>query len=116
MTTAQADGDRPIKVAKRMKNSAVKEVGLVRRNALTHIAKHNAGHFLQQSRVTKMKEHPVPLVGFCADVFKKKNTGAINVRSKWCAERLDKNRDAAASESTVSKSGPQNPKALFDTK
>src|SRR3981081_1398338 len=93
MTTAQTDSDRPIKVAKRMKDSAVEIVRLVVRYALAHVPKDDAGHSFQQSGVAKMKKHTVPLVRFRSNVFQKKNAGAIDLRSIRCTERLRKDRD-----------------------
>src|ERR1700733_6888819 len=44
---AQTNGNRPIKVAKRVKNNAVKVLALIRRNALAHIAEDNARYSFQ---------------------------------------------------------------------
>src|ERR1700757_409086 len=96
MTTAQTDTDRPIKVAKRMKDSAIKIRRLVVRYALAHVPKDDAGHSFQQSGITQMKKHTVPLVRFRADVLKKKNTGAINLWSIWRPKRLRKDGDTAS--------------------
>ncbi len=116
MTTAQTDGDGPIKVAKRMKDSAIKIVRLVIRYALAHVAEDNARHFLQQSSVAKMKKHTVPLVRFRADVFQKKNTGAIDVRSIRCAKRLREDRDATSIQLAFRATGPEYAKAVFNPK
>src|SRR5260370_29834328 len=116
MTTAQTDGDRSVKVAKRMKDRAVEIVRLVVRYRLTHVAEDDTGRLFQQSGLAKMKQHTVPLVGFRADVFKKKNTRAINVRSIRCAECLREDRDTTSIQLAFRAAGSEDAKAVINTK
>src|ERR1700720_2656872 len=97
-----------------MKNRAIKIVRLVVRNALAHIPKDDARHFLQQSGISKMKEHAVPLVRFRTNVFKEKNTRAINLRSIWCPKRLREDRDTAAIQQTFRATGSKDAKTVFN--
>ena len=117
MTTTQANGDRSIKVAKRMEDSAVEVVRLVFRYALAHVAEDDAGHVLQQSGVSKMKKHTVPLVRFRTNVLQKKDAaGAINLRSIRRAKRLPEDRNTASIHPAFRTSGPEDAKAVVNTK
>src|ERR1700688_4765778 len=99
-----------------MKNSAIKIVRLVVRNALAHIAENDTSHFFQQSGVSKMKQHTVPLIRFCADVFKKKNAGTLNLRSIRCAQRLGEDGDTAAIQLAFCMSRPENAQTIVNSK
>src|ERR1700731_2297034 len=97
-----------------MKNSAIKIVRLVVRYALAHIAEHDARHFFQQSGIAKMKKHTVPLIRFCADVFKKKNTGTLNLRCIRRAKRLREDGDTPPLQLTFRMAWPENTKAVVN--
>src|SRR6266436_4806387 len=116
MTTAQTDGDRPVKVAKRMKNSPVEIVRLIGRYTLAHVTEDDAGHFFQQSRVAKMKKHAIPLVGVRSTVLQKKNAGAVNLRSIRRPKRLREDRDTASIQLASRTTRPENAEAVINTK
>src|ERR1700688_769961 len=99
-----------------MKDSALKIVRLIVRYALAHVAEDDAGHFFNQPGIAKMKKHTVPLVRLRADVLKKKNTGAINVRCIRCAECLREDRDTAPIQLAFRTARPENAKAVFNAK
>src|ERR1700712_11257 len=116
MTAAQPNADRSVKIAKRVQNGAIEIVRLVRRYALTHIAEDNARHLFQQSGVAKMKKHAIPLVRFRADVFKKKNTGAVNLWSIRCTERLREDGDTSPIQLAFRETGSEDAQSVFNAK
>src|SRR5271170_3276324 len=95
MTTAQPNRNRPLKIAKRMKNRPLQIIVLIDRDALAHIAEDDAGHLLQQSGITQVQQHAVPLIGFSADIFEKENALRVDPRSIGCTKRLRENRDTS---------------------
>src|SRR5258708_26277222 len=116
MTAAQPNADRSVKIAKRVQNGAIEIVRLVRSYALTHIAEDDAGHSFQQSGVAKMNKHAIPLVGFRADVFKKKNTGAFDLRSIRRAECLREDGDTSPIQLAFRETWSEDPQSVFNAK
>src|ERR1700760_476190 len=78
MPAPQANTDRAIKLTKRVKNRSLEILHLFRRNILPHIPEDNPSHFLEKSRITKMKQHPIPLIRLGPNVFKKKNAVVLD--------------------------------------
>src|ERR1700761_2822174 len=112
MPTSQANTDRPVKLTKRVKNRSLEIFHLFRRNILPHIPKDNPSHFVEKSRIAKMKQHPIPLIRLGSNVFEKENAVFLDAWRIWRAKRLRKDGQTSARHQTLCLPGPQHTKPL----